>query len=302
MSDTALEVTPEELTELEEGTNVPAKVQQPQEDMVVHSGFDIASLLPSAGRLMLSPPQKEILYKPIDENAIEIRPDGLIYANWTEYQNRLIGAFGLEWCMIPEGNTGIKDNLVYRKYHLVIQGVYMTDAVGCQEYQSTNRTMNYGDAVEGARSNAMMRCCKHIGMTPELWQPSFIREWIAKYAETYPNPHKPGKVLWRKKKVANKPEIPSRTQEKAPRKPSEPRSQETNPPVPVEDITPTEEVFLRQNLLDELPKLIDASTYDKKRMKKPMKEMTTKELVAFKEYVLTLIDPEMMEELNNGTV
>ena len=40
----------------------------------------------------------------------------------------------------------------------------------------------------------------------------------------------------------NKPEIPSRTQEKATRKPSEPRSQETNPPVPVdekeEEITP----------------------------------------------------------------
>lgn len=53
-------------------------------------------------------------------------------------------------------------------------------------------------AVEGCKSNALMRCCKDIGIASELWDPRFIRKHIATY----------GKEVWvehvttkRKKKI-----------------------------------------------------------------------------------------------------
>lgn len=34
-------------------------------------------------------------------------------------------------------------------------------------------------AVEGCKSNALMRCCKDLGIGSELWDPNFIR-WFRK--------------------------------------------------------------------------------------------------------------------------
>ena len=38
-------------------------------------------------------------------------------------------------------------------------------------------------AVEGCKSNALMRCCKDLGVASELWDPNFIRDFKQKYAE-----------------------------------------------------------------------------------------------------------------------
>lgn len=38
-------------------------------------------------------------------------------------------------------------------------------------------------AVEGCKSNAMMRCCKDLGVASELWDPRFIRKYKAQYAK-----------------------------------------------------------------------------------------------------------------------
>jgi hypothetical protein len=38
-------------------------------------------------------------------------------------------------------------------------------------------------AVEGCKSNAMMRCCKDLGVASELWDPRFIRTFKARYGK-----------------------------------------------------------------------------------------------------------------------
>ena len=38
-------------------------------------------------------------------------------------------------------------------------------------------------ATEACKSNALMRCCKDLGIASELWDPRFIREYKAKYCE-----------------------------------------------------------------------------------------------------------------------
>jgi hypothetical protein len=36
--------------------------------------------------------------------------------------------------------------------------------------------------LEGAKSNALMRCCKDLGIASELWDPNYIIEWSKKHA------------------------------------------------------------------------------------------------------------------------
>jgi len=36
-------------------------------------------------------------------------------------------------------------------------------------------------ATEGCRSNALVRCCKDLGIASELWDPRYIRNFKAKY-------------------------------------------------------------------------------------------------------------------------
>lgn len=225
----------------EYGNEVQQQKPEQNGDIVIHTGFDIASLLPEAGKLCTTQQQEEILFAPPIDEDIEIRPDGLIYAPWMEYQDRLTRAFGCQWVLIAEGNPKKHGNHIYWKHHLVIDGHYVTTAIGEQEYYSNNRTMSYSDAVEGAWSNSLMRCCKHMGITKELWKPSYIREWKKKFAECYTDRN--GKKLWRKKGI--KPETPPETPSKAPEKPQKARSQAKPPSAKGE-----EEKAPEKNMLD----------------------------------------------------
>lgn len=38
-------------------------------------------------------------------------------------------------------------------------------------------------AVEGCKSNALMRCCKDLGIASELWDPVFIRNFKKRYMQ-----------------------------------------------------------------------------------------------------------------------
>ena len=163
--------------------------------------FEIGHLLNTAGQIKLSDEQKAALYAPVKEEDVEIRPDGLVYLPWMEYASRLKEAFAMEWALIPNGKPSIMGNYVYWGFWLIVQGHLCGYALGEQQYIPNNRTMTYGDACEGAKSNALMRLCKGIGISLELWKPSFIREWIAENAESYWAKDKKGnnKQLWRKK-------------------------------------------------------------------------------------------------------
>lgn len=161
---------------------------------------ELNKMISMAGTIELTESQKEILYAPIDDDLIEIRPDGMIYLPWMEYVSRLKQTFGLSWQAIPQGMPKFQGNHIYWGYYLVIQGKFAGFAIGEQEYQPKNYGMSYGDAVEGAKSNALMRLCKGVGIGLELWQPSFIKRWKAKYAETYYNKEKQ-KNYWRRKEA-----------------------------------------------------------------------------------------------------
>lgn len=38
-------------------------------------------------------------------------------------------------------------------------------------------------SAEGCKSNALMRCCKDLGVASELWDPRWIRKFLKEYAK-----------------------------------------------------------------------------------------------------------------------
>ncbi len=180
--------------------NLPANIEDQEQVPAIMNDFDneINKMIAMAGTIELTEAQQAILYAPVDEELIEIRPDGIVYLPWMEYVSRLRKALGMGWQAVPQGMPKFKGNHIYWGYYLVIQGKFAGYAIGEQEYQPSNRMMSYGDAVEGAKSNALMRLCKGIGIGLELWQKSFTDSWKKKYAESYFDKGK-NKTLWIKK-------------------------------------------------------------------------------------------------------
>jgi hypothetical protein len=84
--------------------------------------------------------------------------------------------------MIPQGMPKMHNSNIYWGFHLVIKGAYCGFAIGEQSYFNNGR-MTYGEACEGAKSNALTRLCKNIGIGVQLWEKDFTNDWLDKYAD-----------------------------------------------------------------------------------------------------------------------
>ncbi|CAE6477160.1 unnamed protein product [Rhizoctonia solani] len=121
----------------------------------------------------------EILMAPIDPMDVEIKPDGLLYLPEIKYRRVLNRAFGPGgWGLAPRSGINVSPKVVSREYALVCLGRLVAIARGEQEYFDQE---GVATATEAAKSNALMRCCKDLGVASELWDPRFIREFKAKY-------------------------------------------------------------------------------------------------------------------------
>lgn len=106
---------------------------------------------------------------------IEIKPDGLIYLPEIKYRRILNKAFGAGgWGLVPRSETIVTAKLVTREYALICHGQLVSIARGEQDYFSET---GIPTATEGCKSNALMRCCKDLGIGSELWDPVFIKKF-----------------------------------------------------------------------------------------------------------------------------
>lgn len=147
--------------------------------------------------------QWQILKRQVEADDVEIRPDGLIYLPEIKYRRVLNETFRPGgWSLMPLSKPEIMGNSVTWAFALYVDGRYFATAVGEKEYFADNPNMSYATCAESAKSNAMMRCCKDLGIASDLWNPVFIRGWKKKYTvEVWCENKKTNKrkKLWRKK-------------------------------------------------------------------------------------------------------
>lgn len=153
------------------------------------------------GQASFSKEINDILLAPIEDENIEIKPDGLLYLPEIKYRRILNKAFGPGgWGLAPRTETYITPKQVSREYALICQGRLVSVARGEQDYFGGEEKLT--TALEGCKSNALMRCCKDLGIASELWDPSFIRKWKKKYCDEAFAEHvvtKKKKKLWKLK-------------------------------------------------------------------------------------------------------
>ncbi|KAF9432690.1 hypothetical protein BGZ76_010452 [Entomortierella beljakovae] len=170
---------------------------------VVQGADDVQDWTRSFSGMATEPFEKhvaELLMKPLDADDIEIKPDGLLYLPEIKYRRILNKAFGPGgWGLAPRSEHSVSPKTISREYALICNGRFVSTARGEQDYFDPN---GLPTASEGCKSNALMRCCKDLGIASELWDPSFIRKFKKQYCEEMFVEHavtKKKKKLWKRK-------------------------------------------------------------------------------------------------------
>ncbi|PWO00910.1 mitochondrial genome maintenance MGM101, partial [Tilletiopsis washingtonensis] len=129
------------------------------------------------GSAPFEPRIADILGREVNGEDVEIKPDGLLYLPEIKYRRILNEAFGPGgWGLAPRGETNVGTKIVSREWALVCLGRFVATARGEQEYFDP---AGVATASEAAKSNALMRCCKDLGIAHELWSPRWIRNFKA---------------------------------------------------------------------------------------------------------------------------
>ncbi|TPX15429.1 uncharacterized protein E0L32_004409 [Thyridium curvatum] len=144
------------------------------------NGIDWSQSFHGLSTTPFSPETAAILMSPIDMQDVEVKPDGIIYLPEIKYRRILNQAFGPGgWGLAPRGEVTVSEKVVSREYALIVHGRYIAQARGECQYFSEETIPT---ASEGCKSNALLRCCKDLGIASELWDPRFIREFKKKHA------------------------------------------------------------------------------------------------------------------------
>jgi hypothetical protein len=148
------------------------------------------------------PPEMcSVLQEPIDDQLIEIKPDGNCYLPEVRYRKILNNAFGIGgWSLLPRGPHSLQGNVLSREYALFAIGKYVSQARGHTTISGSFQ--NPAMCTESVRSNSLMRCCKDLGIASVLWDNSFISQWKSKFAirKSVTDYQGRNKYVWEKKK------------------------------------------------------------------------------------------------------
>ncbi|KAI9223374.1 mitochondrial genome maintenance MGM101-domain-containing protein [Blastocladiella britannica] len=126
-------------------------------------------------------PVVDILLADINPDDVEIKPDGLLYLPEIKYRRILNRAFKPGgWALVPRGPHSLTGRMISREYALYCYGRFVSQARGEQEVFDEKLLPT---AIEGCKSNALLRCSKDLGIASELWDPSFIRKFKADHCE-----------------------------------------------------------------------------------------------------------------------
>lgn len=160
------------------------------------------ALMAKAGEEPFSAEIRAALSQPLDDSLVDIKPNGLIFVSHPHYRDRLDAAFGIGgWALIPLKNPWMQEGKMHYHGFLKAHSRYIADAVGEMQKIESDPNSSFGNCVEGAKSDCLVRCCKALPMFRECWDTTYCNYWKSQYAEEYPNPKRPGYTLWKRNDV-----------------------------------------------------------------------------------------------------
>jgi hypothetical protein len=134
-----------------------------------------------------------------DDTEVEIHPKGLIYLPHERLRNRLNEAFGAGWYrFLPVGEPLLGAMEVLWRYRLEFRDGTAAEAPGHAKYIKNNADYSYGDALETAKSDAFVRCCKDVGIGLQCWNRDYQIYFMQQYGVRMQST-KDNKWYWRRK-------------------------------------------------------------------------------------------------------
>ena len=88
-----------------------------------------------------------------------------------------VSSFHTQVILFPTQNEGEGAQLITREYSLYCHGRFISQATGEHTFYSKSN-LSYGKACESAKSNALTRCCKDLGIASELWDPQVCHVFV----------------------------------------------------------------------------------------------------------------------------
>lgn len=127
---------------------------------------------------------RKVLAEPPPPEAIEIKPNGIVFVPGVYYRRQLTRAFGAGgWALAPRSPARVIGTVVTYHGALYCLGRFVAEAVGECAYRANNEQMSFASCVEGAKTDALSRCCKDLGMASQLWDKGWRDQWMDDYAE-----------------------------------------------------------------------------------------------------------------------
>lgn len=83
------------------------------------------------------------------------------------------------WALMPKSKHSMDNGILSREYALYCLGRFVSQARGEQQYFEK---VGLATAQEAVKSNALVRCCKDLGIAHSLWDPDYITKWKAEHA------------------------------------------------------------------------------------------------------------------------
>ena len=141
-----------------------------------------ATLIRQSGDLRLPAEVQYRLSMSPNPAEVEIRPDGMVYMPWNKFAGALDLAFGVgNWCQVPQGTPLSQDGFVCWQFDLYCLAVWVSTAIG-EHPDPGNRRMSLANRAEAAKSDALVKNCKALGIFRELWDVAWRLDWQAEYA------------------------------------------------------------------------------------------------------------------------
>ena len=120
--------------------------------------------------------------------------ENLIYIQHAALRGRLNKVLGVgQWALVVRNkwadyqyyDSSTRSNKtasrVYVEAVLVIRGAVAGEAIGDMVYYPHNQATNYGDAYEGAKSAALRRAAKDLGVGLQAWDKAWCDAWTARH-------------------------------------------------------------------------------------------------------------------------